>query len=113
MMLVGRRLPAGIMLLLSTCGPVVAGDYIVEIGGTKGVPFGGTCLLIHGNDYTNHNATGTVPLKLVLSGDIISCAIQRKTPSGNLRILIRTTDGRIVDESSVVGPFGVVMAAGR
>ena len=90
-----------------------ANDYVVEIGGTAGTSFAGTCLLVKGDGHANHDAVGTVPLTLTFSGDIISCAIVRKTAAGDIRMLIKTTEGRVVAESSQVQPFGVVMAAGR
>ena len=62
--------------------PAVADEYVVEIGGTPGTHFGGTCLLFKGRDYSKHAAVGTVPLKLEFSGDLISCAVQRKEAEG-------------------------------
>ena len=91
----------------------LANDYVVQIGGTAGTPFAGTCLLVDGDGHTNHDAVGTVPLTLTFSGDLISCAIVRKTAAGEISMTIKTTDGRVVAESSQVQPFGVVMAAGR
>jgi hypothetical protein len=98
---------------LSCGGAACASDYIVEIGGTPGTPFAGTCLLVKGDGHANHDAVGAVPLTLAFSGDIISCAIVRKTGAGELRMVIKSADGRLVAESSHAQPFGVVMAAGR
>jgi len=36
-----------------------------------------------------------------------------KIAAGEIRVIIKTTDGRLVAESSQAQPFGVVMAAGR
>jgi hypothetical protein len=102
------------MMLASMSGErLIAGEYTVEITGTAGTAFGGTCLLITANNNTNHAASGSVPLTLAFSGDIISCGLQIKTPSGHLRIVIKNADGHVVAESSAVQPFGVVIAAGR
>src|SRR5256885_12994216 len=90
-----------------------ADDYVVQIGGTAGTSFAGTCLLVKGDGHANHDAVGTVPLMLTFSGDIISCAIVRKTAAGDIHMLIKTTEGRVVAESSQAQPFGVAMAAGR
>jgi hypothetical protein len=104
---------AAVVALMSSCVTAAAGDYIVEIGGTEGTRFGGTCLLVTGDAYTRREAIGTVPHIFAFSGDLISCAIQRKAAAGELRIVIKDTAGRVVAESSGVQPFGVIMAAGR
>jgi hypothetical protein len=91
----------------------IADDFVVEIGGTEGTPFGGTCLLVVGNGYSRHETSGTVPFRVELSADVISCAIQRKAASGDLRIVIKSTAGRFVSQSAGVQPFGVIMASGR
>jgi len=70
-------------------------------------------LLVAGEDHTNHDAVGTVPLSFKFSGDVISCAIVRKAGVGEIRMVIKTVDGRVVAESAQVQPFGVVMAAGQ
>lgn len=101
------------MLASMPGGTVIAGEYSVEITGTEGTAFGGTCLLITANNNKNYAASGSVPLTLAFSGDIISCGLQMKTPAGHLRIVIKNADGRVVAESSAVHPFGVVIAAGR
>lgn len=93
-------------------GQALASDFIVEIGGTRGTEFAGTCLLVSGKAHANRDAVGAVPLTLNFSGDIISCAIVRKTAAGQIRMTIRTAEGRLVAESAEM-PFGVVMAAGR
>jgi len=89
-----------------------ASDFTVEIGGTRGTEFAGTCLLVSGKDHANRDAVGAVPLTLKFSGDIISCAIVRKTAAGQIRMTVKTAEGRLVAESAEM-PFGVVMAAGR
>jgi hypothetical protein len=113
-MSIRRALSAVTMLtLLAGWETARADDYVVEIGGTEGTPFGGTCLLIRGDGYERRPAIGAVPLSLAFSADVISCAIQRKAGSGDLRIVITGSGGRLVAQSSTSGPFGVVMAAGR
>jgi hypothetical protein len=102
-----------VVAVLSGGAPSVADDYVVEIAGTQGTPFAGTCLLVTGDAHANHDAIGQVPLTLQFSGDIISCAIMRRARAGDLRIVIRNAGGRMVAESSRVQPFGVAMAAGR
>jgi hypothetical protein len=97
----------------SGCGGVGAEEYTVAIGGTGGTAFAGTCLLVTADGITRHDASGIVPLTLEFSGDLISCAIQRKEAAGTLHLVIMRPDGRPVAESSANQPFGVVMAAGR
>jgi len=94
-------------------GPAIAADYAVTIGGDEGISFGGTCLLVTEGGYAKHEASGTVPLTLTFSGDLISCAIQKRTGSGHLRVVIRRAGGEVVADSSQEQPFGVILAAGR
>ena len=113
-MSIGQTLSAATVLtLLSGHQPILAADYLVQIGGAEGTPFGGTCLVMTGDTHANHEAKGTVPRTLEFSGDLISCAIQKRGGNGDLRIVIKDTGGRIVAQSSSVQPFGVVMAGGR
>jgi hypothetical protein len=85
----------------------------VTVGGTDGIVFAGTCLLVTAERTMRHDASGKVPLTLQFSGDLISCAVQRKRGAGTLHLVIVTSDGRPVAESAASQPFGVVMAAGR
>jgi hypothetical protein len=102
-----------VLALLAGCRTAVAGEFTVEIGGAEGATFGGTCLLITADKNANHAASGTVPLTFEFAGDLISCAIQKKSGPGQLRIVIKNISGQIVAQSSDVQPFGVVIAAGR
>ena len=108
-----RALAAALLALPASHLLAIADDFVVEVGGSDGTPFGGTCLLVVGDGYSRHETSGTVPLRLEFSADVISCAIQRKAASGDLRIVIKTTAGRFVSQSASVQPFGVIMAAGR
>lgn len=107
-------LPAVALLALllgyTTAG---AGEYVVEISGSEGTPFGGVCLTITGSRQASRPIAGTAPSTFGLSGDIVSCAIQRKAGKGELYIAIRRAGGDLVNESVTPQPFGVVMAAGR
>jgi hypothetical protein len=102
-----------LLALLLACETVCAGDYVVEVSGTEGTPFGGVCLMITGDNHATRVVAGAAPRAFDLSGDIVSCAIQRKAGQGHLHVLIRNTDGRVVDESPGMLPFGVFTAAGR
>jgi hypothetical protein len=108
-----HTLLAATMLTLMSAESLVAGDYIVEIAGAPGIVFGGTCLLVTADRNTNYPASGSPPLTLRFSGDLISCAIQRKAGAGALRMVIRNAAGQVVAESSKVLPFGVLIAGGR
>jgi hypothetical protein len=101
------------LALLAICETAIAGEFTVEIGGAEGTAFGGTCLLVSAGKNAKHETSGMVPLTFEFAGDIISCAIQRRGGSGELRIVIKDHGGRTVAESSQTQPFGVVMAAGR
>ena len=112
-MAIRHTLLAAPMLMIMSAETLIADEYIVDIGGTDGVVFGGTCLLITANNNTNHAASGSTPLTLKFSGDLISCAIQRKAGSGALHMTIRNAAGHVVAESSKALPFGVLIAGGR
>ena len=110
-----RQARAAIMALAlqAGCDSALGGEFIVEIGGAEGATFGGTCLLMTADKSANHATSGTAPRTFEFAGDLISCAIQKKSGSGQLRIVIKNISGRIVAQSSDVQPFGVVIAAGR
>ena len=102
-----------VLALLAGHDAAIGGEFTVEIGGAEGATFGGTCLLITADKSANHEASGTAPLTFEFAGDLISCAIQKKSGPGQLRIVIKNISGQIVAQSSDVQPFGVVIAAGR
>ena len=98
--------------LLLGCETLIAGEFAVEISGAAG-KVGGTCLTVTGRESTRRDVSGALPLRLQMSGDLISCAVQRKAGSGHLRIVIKDAGGQIVGEGSQAQPFGIVMAAGK
>jgi len=99
--------------LLWTCQGASATDFLVEISGARGVRVGGTCLLVGPDKTASYTPSGIVPLRLQFSGELISCAIQRKAGAGTLKISIKAASGRVVDESSLGQPFGILFAGGR
>jgi hypothetical protein len=111
--LIRRILLAAALWALACDETLLAGEFIVEIDGTQGTSFGGTCLVTTADQFKNHAASGSVPLTLEFPGDSISCAIQRKSGSGDLHMVIKNPGGRVVAETSEMLPFGVLLAAGR
>jgi len=109
----GRTLLAAALVLAFWIGPACAADYTIRITGDDGATFGGTCLSMVAQQPSRQPASGTVPHTLQLSGDLVSCAIQKRTGSGHLRIVIRRAGGEVVADSTQQQPFGVVLAAGR
>jgi hypothetical protein len=104
---------SALLALLALGSPLLAGEFKVDISGNAGTTTGGTCLVVSGKETRSHKASGAVPLSYVFSGDLISCAIQRKSGAGALRVTIKDASGRIVAESAETLPFGVIIAAGR
>ena len=102
-----------VLFSLSCAEDLSAGEYIVRIAGADGTAFAATCLLVSANQTRRYDASGTVPRALEYSGDLISCAIQRRAGAGALQVVITTPEGRTVAKSSGNQPFGVIMAAGR
>jgi hypothetical protein len=104
---------ASVVVPLCVSEMSAAGEYAVEVGGTRGIRIAGKCLLISEDKSTSHDVSGTVPLILEYSGDVISCALQRKAGTGTLQMVIKDKGGRLVAESSEMQPFGIIMAGGR
>jgi hypothetical protein len=109
----GAVIAATALAVLLPIEPAGAADYTVTITGDDGTAVGGTCLSVTAHQPASHGASGIVPLTLRLAGDLVSCAIQTKTGSGHLRIVITNARGEVVADSSQEQPFGVVLAAGR
>jgi len=105
-------LAVAVLTLLFGGETLVAGEYAVEISGADGT-VAGTCLLVTAKQYARRDVSGTLPLRLEFSGDLISCAIQRKAGFGYLHIVIKDAAGYTVGESADAQPFGVAIAAGR
>jgi hypothetical protein len=110
---IGRGACATALALMLSIGSADAADYTVTITGDDGTSVGGTCLSVTAQVPASHRASGPVPLTLRLAGDLVSCAIQKKTGSGHLRVVITNAGGAVVADSSQEQPFGVVLAAGR
>jgi hypothetical protein len=107
---------AGALLaVISGASAGLCGDYVVQITGPAETSVGGTCLTVTSDRNQSHIASGTVPLILHLPGDVVSCAVQKKTGSGSgpIQISIREANGRLVQQSAQTLPFGIVMAGGR
>ena len=95
------------------CGEAAAADYTVRIDGSAGTAFAGTCLVMRDKTSSSHAVSGAVPVTVQLSGDLISCAIQKKAEGGSLHVVISKSGGGIVADTSDALPFGVLIAAGR
>ena len=108
-----RHLPIALMLVVASASPLLAADYTVAIDGAAGATFGGTCLLIIAKEASKHTVSGPVAATFSFSGDMISCAVQKRTGGGTLQLMIKGADGHVVAQSAGVLPFGVVLAGGR
>ena len=69
--------------------------------------------MIEPDKTATYAASGMIPPRREFSGELISCAIQRKVGAGPLKISIKSASGRLVAESSLGQPFGVLIAGGR
>jgi hypothetical protein len=101
------------ILAVASAKPLLAADYTVAIDGDAGATFAGTCLLVIAKEAARRTVTGPVPATFSFSGDIISCAVQKRTGRGALHVQITGADGHVVAQSADVLPFGVVLAGGR
>lgn len=108
-----RHIPVALVVAVASVTPLRAADFTVAIEGDAGATFGGTCLLVIAKEAAKHAVTGAVPAIFSFSGDIISCAVQKRTGSGTLHVQITGADGHVVSKSDDVMPFGVVLAGGR
>ena len=84
-----RLLAATAVLTSLSCLDLNAGEYIVKVAGVDGTAFAATCLLLSADQARRYDVTGTVPRALEYSGDLISCAIQRRAGAGALQVVIR------------------------
>jgi hypothetical protein len=111
--MVVRHMLIASMLAAASASPLLAADYTVAIDGDAGATFAGTCLLVIAKEAARYTVSGPVPATFSFSGDIISCAVQKRTGRGTLEVLITGADGHVVAQSADVLPFGVVLAGGR
>jgi hypothetical protein len=93
---------------------VVYSGYVLEVTGTKGISFSGSCLTFSSSGASSsQDAVGTVPTVITLKGgsSIGSCAIQKQGEGGTLqaRLLLR---GRVVSEGDTSQAYGVVTVSG-
>lgn len=88
--------------------------YTVDVSGTRGTVFSGTCQVIGGaGTSSNQDAAGTVPRSFRASGVLVSCSVQNKGQTGTLVLTIKRANGEVVATSSTSQSYGVALAAGQ
>lgn len=85
----------------------------VQIDGTKGLPFIGSCEIMSGGGMSTRDAAGHVPLSFSVTAALVSCEIQKQHEGGTLRIVIKRDDGSIVAKGETSQPYGVAGAAAQ
>lgn len=101
-------------LVTDTTGLEFADTGGLQWTGTRsGVEFGGSCMAVKaGGSTTSTTVQGVAPAEYSVRGTIVSCALQKKTKRGNLRVEIIKGD-KIVSESETTAEYGVVSVATR
>ena len=98
--------------ILDDIGGLTDRRITVEVEGTPGLRFSGTCLITSGaGSAATSDIAGSVPVSKVFEGNLISCSFQKQQESGTLRGRIRSGD-HVIEESSTSQPYGLVLVAG-
>jgi len=98
-------------LLLCACVGPGDSDFIIEVSGTSGLQFSGSYMSVtSGGQSTSRSVDGIVPAQYSISGYIVSCAFQKKSEGGTLKVRI-LKDGKVVSYSETSATYGVVSVA--
>ena len=98
--------------ILDDLGGLADRRITVEVGGSSGLSFSGTCLVTSGaGSAATHDIAGRVPMNRTFEGNLISCSVQKQQESGTLRATLRVGD-RVLESSSTTQPYGLVLVAG-
>lgn len=87
--------------------------FMVEITGSAGLEFSGSCMTTTTTNTANSDAAGRVPKTYMLQGVIVSCVVQKKQERGTLNLRITRANGTVVGESTTSQPYGVATLGGR
>ena len=87
--------------------------YTIEVGGTDGIPFAGTCIVVSASGSSSQDLAGFVPQVLQATGEIVSCMIQKKAEEGTLLLKIKSSNGSLVVESATSQPYGAALASSQ
>lgn len=90
-----------------------ARNYTVDVTGTAGTVFSGTCQVINGTTSSSRDAAGIVPESFQMTGTMVSCAVQKRDQSGQLLISIKRANGKTVASGSTYAAYGMATAAGQ
>jgi|GEM_PF-4251157 len=94
-----------------TPAPQMEANFIVKVSGTSGLRFSGSCATttISGTAISK-SLDGVVPAEYTISGAIVSCAFQKQSAEGVLKVEI-IKDGKVVAQSDTSATYGVVSVA--
>ncbi|MGE0095976.1 MAG: hypothetical protein AB7M05_03015 [Alphaproteobacteria bacterium] len=87
-------------------------QYSIDVTGTNGIAFTGSCMTTTVGSSYSQDASGLVPASFETSGTIVSCGVQKQGEEGMLRLRIRR-DGKTIAEGSTSQPYGMVTVAGQ
>jgi len=100
----------GIFMLVG-CTGLVESNFTIKVSGTSGLEFSGSYMTVMaGGSSTSKSVEGTVPAEYNVSGSIVSCAFQKQSEGGTLKVTI-IEGGKVVSESETSAAYGVVSAA--
>ncbi len=85
-------------------------NFTIKVSGTNGLEFSGHYMtLTAGRISASKVVEGKVPDQYSVSGNIVSCTIQKKTEKGILNVQV-IKDGKIVSTSETTVAYGSVSA---
>ena len=101
------------LLLICGCAGVVESDFVIKVSGTSGLEFSGSYMVtMAGGESVSKSVDGIVPAQYTVRGTIVSCAFQKQSEAGTLRVEI-AKGGKVVSESETSAAYGVVSVATR
>ncbi len=88
--------------------------YILEVTGTNGLRFTGSCLIVSANSSASQDATGTVPAFIKMgSGSIAACTLQKQSNGGETLKVRLLAFGSIKAEGETRQANGLVSVSGK
>ena len=100
----------GIFICSGCSTGLVESKFTIKVSGTSGLEFSGHYMTVTaGRISTSKVVEGKVPDQYSVSGNIVSCTIQKKTKSGILSIQI-IKDDKVVSASETTIAYGAVSA---
>lgn len=101
----------GLLLSMIGCVGLMESDYTISVLGSDDLRFSGSYMVTTaGGKAMSRSVDGIVPAHYRVRGVIVSCAFQKQSELGSLRVVI-SKGGKIVAQSETSAAYGVVSVA--